>query len=110
MDAVCHSRGGRPSSPLPAGLYGLARLWLLTAGLHAPRSGELSLAALVKLALVEAVVDNDAVFFDGTAPATGSRMVAEIVDRIDLICFDLPRHLCVAFASHSAFPIREGGQ
>jgi hypothetical protein len=54
------------------------------------------LTALEKLAAVEAVMDHNAVILYGTAPATHNRMVAEVVDRVDVVSDHLP---CFFWAS-----------
>ncbi len=56
-----------------------------------------SVAAFVHLTAVEAVVDHNSVIVDRTAPTVRDRMLAEIVDRIDVGSVNLPRHL-VGFA------------
>jgi hypothetical protein len=55
------------------------------------------------LAAVKAVVDHDAVIVGRPAPASGSRMLAEIIDRNDVISVDLPGHLIVGAAVHRLF-------
>jgi hypothetical protein len=61
------------------------------------------LAALEQLAGVKAVVDHDPVIVGRSAPAVGKRMLAEILDRVDVITVDLPIHLLSGVTVHRLF-------
>jgi hypothetical protein len=61
------------------------------------------LAALEQLAGVKAVVDHDPVIVGRSAPAVGKRMLAEILDRVDVITVNLPVHLLSGVAVHRVF-------
>ena len=54
-------------------------------------------------------MDHDAIIFDRTAPAIRNHMLAEIVDRVNVVSVDLPHHL-VGSAIHDRTPEGEGGR
>jgi hypothetical protein len=64
-------------------------------------------AALVKFAAIKAVVDHDAIIVRRAAPAASNRMLAEIVDRIDVVSVNLPCQLWNGSILHARFLVSD---
>ena len=82
-----------------------ARLWPLNTACSLNVSGRFSVAALVKFATVEAVVDHNAFVVRRTAPAIGERMLAQIIDGPHMVADHFPSHIGRGIAAHRFGPL-----